>query len=157
MSYRRVAKSYRRSIASRYRQLEQRPRARLAAMAGLLVVVLAVGMAFLIAPHFGTNLSASSSAANLASACTTSSPSTSAAPATSVGGAVSTSAAATAVQAPSRRRHRRFPTATPTVTAPVTTAPVTTAPVTTAPVTTAPVTTAPATTAPATTAPATTA
>jgi hypothetical protein len=127
-------------------------------MAGLLVVVLAVGMAFLIAPHFGTNLSASSSAANLASACTTSSPSTSAAPATSVGGAVSTSAAATAVQAQSRRRrHRHFPTATPTVTAPVTTAPVTTAPATTAPVTTAPVTTAPVTTAPVTTAPATTA
>src|SRR5450755_1697980 len=149
MSYRRVAKSYRRSIASRYRQLEQRPRARLAAMAGLLVVVLAVGMAFLIAPHFGTNLSASSSAANLASACTTSSPSTSAAPATSVGGAVSTSAAATAVQAQSRRRrHRHFPTATPTVTAPVTTAPVTTAPATTAPVTTTPGPTATATTAP---------
>jgi hypothetical protein len=157
MSYRRVAKSYRRSIARRYRQLEDRPRRRLAAMAGLMVVVLAVGMALLIAPHFAATLSASSNA-NLASACVSPSasasvsPSASASvtPATAISGATATSAAATGARVPSGR-HRHFPIAVPSLTPPVATAPVATAPATTGPATTAPATTASATPAPTST------
>jgi hypothetical protein len=159
MSYRRVAKSYRRSIARRYRQLEERPRRRLAAVAGLMVVVLAVGMALLIAPHFAATLSASSNA-NLASACVSPSasasvsPSASASvtPATAIAGATATSAAATGARVPGGR-HRHFPIAVPSLTAPVATAPATTGPATTAPSTTVPSTTAPSTTASAIPAP----
>ena len=71
MSYRKVARSYRRSAARAYGGFEQRPRARLAAVAGLMVIVLGVGMAILIASHSGTSLGTSGNAADLASNCTT--------------------------------------------------------------------------------------
>jgi hypothetical protein len=90
-------------------------------MAGLMVVVLGVGMAVLIAPHIGTVLSASSNAANLDSACTTPSPTDSATSATAAATTTSTGAQAGAL--PQRRRHRRRPAppATPTPTASATT------------------------------------
>src|ERR1022692_4719939 len=71
MSYRKVARSYRRSAAGTYGRFEQRPRARLAAVAGLMVMVLGAGMAILIASHSGTALGTSGNAADLASGCTT--------------------------------------------------------------------------------------
>jgi hypothetical protein len=67
MSYRRVARSYRRSIARRYRQLEERPRARLGAIVALAVAVLGVTGGMLISSY-----SAHISSANLASSCITS-------------------------------------------------------------------------------------
>jgi hypothetical protein len=135
MSYRRVSKSYRRSIARRYRQLEEQPRARLAAIGVLMVAVLGLGAGLVIATNFHTTLSTASNSTSLTNACDTStSPVTTAAPSTPAA-----SAAAAAARRRYWRRHHRpvAPTPTPTTTmsSPVVTPTPTTAP-TTAPVTT---------------------
>jgi len=69
MSYRRVARSYRKSIARTYGGFQERPRARLAVMAVLMACVLGAGMAILIVTHSG--IGTSRNTANLASSCTT--------------------------------------------------------------------------------------
>jgi hypothetical protein len=128
MSYRRNARSYRRSVARYYQVFEDRPRARLGVIAGTLVAVLGVVAGMLISSHSGAKLATTSDAAN-GTACVSSSatpgtttpaaadsasatPSDSAAPAVSA----TTSAAVTAAQLPGRRwRHRPPPrTITPT-------------------------------------------
>ena len=85
MSYRRVARSYRKGLARQY--MEEHPRARIGAVAGLMVAVLGVVVGMLYPSHSGTALNT----ANVASACLSSSPATS-----STVGTTTTSPAATA-------------------------------------------------------------
>ena len=87
MSYRRTARSYRRNVARYYQVFEGRPRARLGAMAGLLVAVLGVVAGMLISSHSGVTFDDTSDAA-LGDACV----STSAAPGTTAPGATTSAA-----------------------------------------------------------------
>jgi hypothetical protein len=111
MSYRRVARSYRRSVALQYRKLEEHPKAHMGVMIGIVVAVLGVVGGMLISAHSGSTFKASGNAVSLATTCATPTDSTSAS--TSVAPATSTSAAASPA-AVSHRRRRPFPTVSAT-------------------------------------------
>jgi hypothetical protein len=144
MSYRRVVRSYRRSVALQYRKLEEHPKAHLGVMVGVVVAVLGVVGGMLISGNSGTTLKSAGNAVAVASGCPSASASASAiaAPAATTPAATTgTTAPAAAAVSPARRRHR--PPVTPTSSAPATTAPATTAPATSDPTTSDPATGAP--------------
>jgi hypothetical protein len=137
MSYRRVARSYRRSVALQYRKLEEHPKAHMGVMVGIVVAVLGVVGGMLISAHAGSAFKPSGNAVSLATTCATpsdsTSASTSAAPADSISAAPAESISAAAAPAapaaapaapaapaaapaavPARRGHRPRPTASAT-------------------------------------------
>lgn len=96
MSYRRVARSFRKNLAREY--LEERPRARIGAAAGLMVAVLGVFVGMLYpSSHSATTINTTREA----SACQSSRPATSSTTSTAAAGTAATTGTATAGLTPS--------------------------------------------------------
>jgi hypothetical protein len=103
MSYRRVARTYRRNVVRTYGGVIERRRARLAAMAAVMVAGLVAGMAILAPSHSWRALGISGNAANLVSSCATgagSPPGATAAKVTASSPAMSATAAPSQTAAP---------------------------------------------------------
>jgi hypothetical protein len=126
MSYRRNVRAYRRGVARYYQVFEDRPRARLGAIVGMLVAVLGVVAGMLFTSSSGPRLSTTSDAA-LGAACASSSASPGTTTPAATASATPTDSAAPTTTATSTAA----PTVTPTTTASSTAAPTVT-PTTTA-------------------------
>src|ERR1700689_1947720 len=117
MSYRRVARSYRRSVARQYRILEEHPRAHLGVMVGIVVAVLGVVGGMLISAHSGSSFTPTGNAVSLATTCATPSDSTSASTAPTPAASTPAAASPSTTIAPGRRHRHPLPpdTTTPSV------------------------------------------